>query len=916
MEIINQVTLEEVRQALEILGQPDSEFSDWVRRIHRRENAKLGLILQGVINSGVVSNNVEALVYLSASPVSKNHAHKIGLIDIQRKTGNQKLMQMITELVTGNKLEAGQYDASRAYGIESHITINRLFSGHLINIDRVPKKNQNGFFIQWDLFDENDYDIGFIREHKKSSRFRTRLLMHKFVENIETRWREIHKEMNSGNFQMYIQNYVTLREKLGVIFERHAVKIANYGIFQNERLEFLTLMSWAGALLYYREHGNMILFQETFLLPYRADLGLGRLDALQVIKIGGETPSEYQNNRLRKLTERKFSSVGHLIKILVDMFEGQHLEFKILDWKFAAGDSVHGMRNEVNAIETGEVTTMAMPKHADQIKRYITASYLSYALVTSKTPNIDSIWSSDKFSIVGEILYFMPDCLPISHSFSLTSEEMRGVFNELGSKVVHSHKSSFSRKTGNSVARYAFNTMKGKRKKHTHGHQLGLNELVTETDRENHSPHKVIKLIKGSYVRKFLDHLQIIEIVTTPQGDEYRLHVDRFYAALERGDIEFGRRWNDVQGGFVKCWMHGERTGSFSINFIKGVWKCFGQCGIGGKFAVDSIPDDMSLVVNTSPRKMIKDLRSISIPERHEEIMLAAQEIMQIGFLDSPGAKYLEDVRGLNPEISMSIGAGYADELLPIKLLERGFTYDELIYYGFLRISSNVRQNSSLVENLQHHGLLFEQIQKMIIVDKKLKQEPGLPYSILQKRVTYPLKIQWKINSFYGRSVDLNCVKDFLHTKLSTEHNNMPHGAFHLDEAMAMGQDLLIVEAPIDTDTFYQCSDMKSVGGIIGVANHPLLQIIGDTHNGNIFFGYDNDPKKEDGTGETGQKATAKAVQILKQGGSKSKMYDFTKAFTDSHPGVFYKDANRYWTDNRKRIDVHFSLLSGNAKPL
>ncbi len=906
------ITLEELGGALaEIPRQPD--FSAWASNAFH--NGTLDLVLQGILHAKLAENNTECLHYLANYLSSRKTVQKVTLGDLKNTPPSKKLFWTLTEIITQEKKTVTARDRSRYYGVISHLAIPELLLGNLINLDTVPRKKQNGFYSQGTIFEEEEIapTKSMLRSYKKSNHPKTRLQILKFIDKVEASWKEVHKEMRHGKFQLYSRHYAFIRECIGTIFEEYALRVANYGIFMDENLTFITLMTWVGALMYYRQTGTKVFFQELFLLRFQADIGAGRLDELEVITIDGVAPNKYELVKIKSLTNRKWNSVGQLIVILLQTFNGKYLEFLIKDWKFAAGDNINGFHDDVNIIETSDVIASPLKKHVDQISRYITMTHFSYALEVWQEPSIEQIWNTDMFSVKGELVYFLPDSMPITHEVTMTKEAMYNVFNEqIASRIRGAKRYSAIRKIEYKVIKHTIKAINGTHDKHQ---RIFQPEFEGFSEQTHSSKHQVLSLVENLRIHRWSDDLKITETYKTQRGEKLKLNFNRLLECLKDGSVELGKKsWNETSGGFCKCWFHNERSASMKIDLRKGIFKCFG-CGKSGIISRESIPEDLQIFVNTKSSKLSKAMRDIVIPERHREIMLAAQEIFQTNFLESPGAKYLEKDRGLNPEKSMQIGAGYANEWSVIDLIKKGFSYDELFKYGFLRVSTKTRRDSLLIELLQREaGLLLEDIVKIVISKKDFSKEEALPVFLLNNKVTYPLEIHGIINSFYGRYADKNCPKEFRHAKLFTGEN-MPHGAFHLTEAMRMGSRIILgAEGPIDVDTLIQKGNVKSCFGFIGVDNPAILELVSE-FDGDIALAFDIDEKNEDERKSlTGQKMTIKAFKKLLEYDANKKIYNFSEQFSFLHPGKKYHDPNQYWLDYRERMDIDFALFT--AEPM
>jgi hypothetical protein len=307
--------------------------------------------------------------------------------------------------------------------------------------------------------------------------------------------------------------------------------------------------------------------------------------------------------------------------------------------------------------------------------------------------------------------------------------------------------------------------------------------------------------------------------------------------------------------------------------------------------------------------------------------MVAAQRILQNQFLDSPGAAYLKDMRALNPELSLQNGAGYDDGRLIPYLIDQGFTYDEIIDFGFLSFSEKIRDTNPLVQELLARGIGLEEMKREYErkAEGKTIKLIGLPYSMLHRRVTYPLDIDGIITSFYGRAIDQGGNNFLNHIK--TKCPSVPQGGFNITAAIKRAvrkakdsnsvPEIGITESPIDVDTFIQCGNLKEFGGMVGTSNTILYQIL-SMFPGNIVAAFDNDPSKiVEGVerGASGQRMTKKLGEELHRAGFGNHLYDFTEPFAAKHAG--YKDINNYWQGewnkylanhqyNPGRIDVLF----------
>ncbi|MFA5933841.1 MAG: hypothetical protein WC795_01285 [Candidatus Paceibacterota bacterium] len=921
------ITADEVASGIK--GIPSPDFRIWVW--HAFEQDQLDLLIEGIIKSARANTKVEALEYLATCFSIYEKDHKVSWGDISRTSNSNKLFRALNELITGEGTASSHHDRTRYYGVIGHVAIPELFFGNLINLDspRRVKKEKNAFSKQFNLFpkanDEQDLFSGiktFPENKKRYTGSRAKAL----IEMITDQWCELKDGMHGEILPLHTPLFFKFRNNLKKIFGDHLLKVINHSVLEDERLAFLTLMTWASALdcykLVHKLSGNLNFFREVPMLPYEYDLGAGRLDVLELSGINGKAPTEEQSRIIRKMTTERFASVGHIMDELLGTFGG-HLSFLIRDWKFAVGDGPKGMRRKgkQNIMDVEELRDRPLKEHDAQARRYISMAVLSHALA-SKAPieDIEKIWETKSFSIKGQLVYLLPEKF-IIHDVVLTPEEIKLAFEK---QIVANFKSarrrSFIRHTGNALANHAIKLMTNTDtpitlQKSDHGLQTKLEEILTSVETISVPKSTFATIISQFQTEKFKDEHKIIEIVDLDNGKEVcEMHLDRLFGAIKDGRVQASREFNGARGGFVSCFVHNnEDSPSLSVSFSKGMFKCF-SCGVAGRFVQSSIPDDVRLLIKPA-RVQSNEIEKLIIPTRHQEIMLHTQELLQQAFKGSKGERYLRNERGLDPDMSFSIGAGFADERFIHGLLERKFSYEELLNHGLLGISSKISERSGLVTLLKQHGYSLSDLMRPIPkrVNGKIVEEMGLPYSILENRLTYPLELGGIIDSFYGRSVDPRCPKGLLHRKLLKGIHNIPHGAFNMAKAMSEGNtDILVTEAPIDADTFLQKSDIKAATAIIGVNNKILFELLAG-FSGNIIIAFDYDKEKvsPDGrqVGLTGQRNTITLTESLRERGFKGEIYDFTAGFLKKNPGVDYKDANGYWKKYHKQIPVYDSIL-------
>ncbi len=894
------------------------------------DNGYFEFVVEQVINSGRASTIKEAVIYLiEFKKQAARSGKKVFLADMERQSNNNTLYKKIDVAVGAEKLAKGN-DQSRAFGTLGHDTIPKLFSGRFIRFDKknlVSKylgKQQSMNFSSELNFESPTSSQPIIEEssYEKSAI--------KFVDAMHKAWKKVVKGMLANDmFLADSTEYHSLLVMLQKIFSKQVVsgnkndfeKITALGTRspQSEYFLFLTMLTWATTVFHYREVGTRVLFKEVRLFPGHYDVSLGRIDAIEVTIIDGVAPTYDQTVTLAQLASRRYDSVGHIVRTLVKVFNTKRIALKVYDWKFCVGDGDNGIGKTLNIIHVESVTNGSLPKHQLQMERYLSSINISYRMVTDDSVESNELWQESDIVISGEVVYFFPDRMPITKQVFLSDEEKRRSFG----KIAASYTNGVFRRKFLDVSKIwlklGLSLWDGKKStQQQHLQQPTLPGLLEDTTILNgiHRTGEISRFMKDSVQREFIDELNVYELVGHRKKDGkaiYQSHLDTIIDQIRQGNINDGRMINLVRGQHVKCWMHDDGTPSHYINVKKGISKCF-SCGIGGHFAPDSIPEHLEgLVAAASKRvrnKSSNNTLGFSISEVHKRAMLYAQKYLNSRFLNSPGAKYIEDVRGLNPEFSWKLGAGYDDGGLIPYLLQMGFLFDELIEFGFINMQPWVRQDSELVMILKEAGLTIDGIRRQID-DEDKEGNPikvwALPLSVLHHRITYPLDIWDIITSFYGRSIDPNCEKRRVHQKTICK-NGVPQGGFNITNAIKQADEdrrrntnkrggILVTESPIDVDTFIQCGDVKNVCGIVGTGNDLLNEILA-SFDGDITVAFDNDKSKigKEGkeNGFAGQKATIRFALYLKEVQFGYRLFNFTAPFAKKHP--WYKDINNYWT--------------------
>ncbi len=666
-------------------------------------------------------------------------------------------------------------------------------------------------------------------------------------------------------------------------------------------LYYLTILSWAGALIDRCgiNPGSLIIDVPALSSDY---LMGGRIDALEILSVNGRTlgPGEKQvlGGIVSLLRKKRTSSIGHVIEALTRPF-GSNIQPRIVELKFAAGDGVkygEGL-NENEIISKEMVLEEPLPRHRKQVLRYLTLANCDLCRV--KGIDVEK-WMEEIFFDRARIIYFMPDCSPLVHDVFLESkEDVEEAF--LGQIVVPwvfgIQKQAFQheqvKRLVGSVVSLAKENGDEKRQNHPEGKNNGQIPLFLNEPSE---PDYLFQAINRASAP--VDDFGTIHQTGWEKGRRvpvYRMHYGRLLEAIRAGKIGIGD-FDFEKGGKIFCpsKKHSEKDPSFSIRLGEYCdFFCFG-CGLKGKILLRSIPRNLKIEAGIGAakrgREKLEGPDEPLITQDHIMFMQAVQEILEAEFRGSQEANEYLRKRRLDVDLAIEFGVGYGNDNVVRELLQAGFVYEQMIFYGLLGISTNVNPGSrySACPVFREFGVKPEQLLRPHPRRKKKdgSDETGWPYLILDRRLTFPLTyIDGTIVNIYGRSI-WSTDKHFIHRKMETIYSRVPHGAFNMEVLRSGEPDLVILEGVTDALTVRQMG-VKNILATAGVRNKYILNEIASSSKKEIFVGFNNDPSlivKGTERGLTGQKATASLFARLKQYGHQGKRYNLTRRFTKRYP--------------------------------
>jgi 5S rRNA maturation endonuclease (ribonuclease M5) len=717
-----------------------------------------------------------------------------------------------------------------------------------------------------------------------------------------------------------IKGVLKLRDKLKQVFGHHLedlgevpiVGIQNYG---------LTLMTWASAVEHAIKKPPMLFFGEKAVLPFKQDVWAGKADALEVLTINGKPPTREQLLIIEGLAERNFTFWTDIIGSLNRAF-GPNIKLRVVDWKMCIGDG-----NNPAAPITKEKTPLQ--KHIKQTYRYITFGTLAYFLSTGE-PSMEA-WPEDTVIENGRLIYFLPGEKPVIADFPFPVASQEEFFrNFIADNFKNSRERASARDARNAITRHAVSIIKG---------QVSLERKMREVPANytlslpfpNPSVAQIIEKFAVDEEEVFLDLSQDVDLesmgIIAPREEDVPINLydpndfekdpeeekglsevivyraepefDDEEKILQRGKTKKGEEFNLVhyenllksirngrrtknfdpkRGGYVDCFNpdHEEKTPSHWIIPEQGKTHCFG-CGCGYLIAKESIPVELNIEVSKHDNKSLRgEHGEILVPEEHHEIMLAAGELMKDTFSGSVAERYVRDARKIDPNFALAYGAGYGTNRVIIDLVKSGYTFDQLKQAGLFAFSTYRNNRGDVTSLFKKHGMTEEQL----MVDGKY------PFFILCDRVTFPLLIEDKITSYYGRAL-WDADKKMAHVKLPTRFSGVAQAAFNMDVLYSGHDDIIIVEGIFDALTLLSMGYHGTMG-LVGTHNWRTMAEVARTQPKRVGIGLDNDKE--------GSKVAFMLMDWLREGNFKGETYNFTSEFLGKYPNARkYDDYNTFW---------------------
>ncbi|MCR4274789.1 MAG: toprim domain-containing protein [Candidatus Campbellbacteria bacterium] len=878
-----------------------SSPSFWVWAREAWIKGYLDIVVEAVITTGVANDVPGTLAYLQAIYLDQvGGSKKVALTDFAGKNPWNKLHARLS-IALGKTKPATEQDLTLMHGIIGHAALPRLFSSRLFRernhrvlreemrqslLSFSPKETEIGqmtFGFGADV--PATYDAVGRLESGKSVLARTAL------KRAMTFWKEHRLAVNEDNRAQWRVLVPRLRVIMEPIFG-HYVSRLDLHPAANPEMTFLTLMSWASTLYYWKENYRRVLFSEINTVLSTHGFPGGRVDAVELRRIEGERLTRKQGLILESLKVLRNRSAGELVGRFQRQFPGV-LEIAILDWKFAVGDAL--VRGEI--IKPSDIAREPFPKHRFQVERYLALAILDHSLQHGIRYD-DEVWAQYGHRLTADVVYFLPGTLPIVHTVAPDTALLKEVFTTSTAQPWDNARDrSTIRLANNAILGHLLGLIEGghKGKQNKNGTSATLQAELFDGRTGYASVTDIIEKHKNGKTA-----VDVHGIIFKTANGSYEMHFDRLVAAVERDDIGT-RNFSAEYGGKVSCMMPGHDDSGPSMHiYLDGTPRffCFG-CEARGIIAVSSLPDHFEISPSTFRRHHMpmqtgekETSLDILIPERYHHLFTTLQESLASAFHGSSAERYVAYKRRIDPDLAFTYGAGFGTSALLNDLLDAKCSLEELATSGIIRFSSEVKPDSVVPRLLKRHGMHIEELTRTV------KKKPALPYCLLFDRVTFPLTFEGRLSNFYARSIS---PRGLPHVKLST---HLTQGGFNMVAlADPNSSEVIMTEGAFDALTLISMG-FTNVFSLIGVFNVPLFGSIMRSGK-DLATAFDRDSNVY----KTGQTKTLKIEKKLREWGFPGRVCDYTEAFIQKLPpeerpsegdGTKW-DFNGWWCDPARR---------------
>lgn len=656
-----------------------------------------------------------------------------------------------------------------------------------------------------------------------------------------------------------------------------------------EYLNFLSQLTLAGIICGL-EKFPFVFPEVRIFLPKHGARG-GKIDGLEVLSIDGHPPTEEQKRELSQLyfTLSPKPFVGELIYAIYQHF-GRNVCFRIMDIKCAVGDA-KGLRG---ILWPEHIKEGAIGSHIRQIKQYLVLSAVSFHIARwlhGETDLLQDVWLEEPPVVDARLVYCFPNG-QVEFGYSLDAVSQRKYFiRRIARNAWRLEVSGRGRAIDAALTGYIKDLAQG---------MYAATQLVIPQVAEYGYRQRPFQRIIASY-RRQVGLGNVAEYVGEGKsGPRYILFADKLISLIETGQIPVDEDFSLERDSFICCPFHRIKGGRMEetpscrlywANPEKATFHCYGY-GASGKI-MGRIERDGKIIALTPSFRRSEDLlkriirrrEDAVISDEHQEIVLLAKRFMAADLEHNPqgqpGRDYLRWERGLDLDLAFSKGFGFGNDIIPVALLEEGFSFEQLIKYGFISFSNRARKTIGLVPLLKHWGLK----------EKEIMRDGAYPFFVFRDMVTVPLELLAEVySSFYARSVRPDVKIKHRKLRVVIDGASVPHGAFNLELLDNPAcQELVLTEGVMDAMVLLMLG--FDAMAILGADNNLIIDSIARSNKHLIALAFDRDIP--------GRKAALKVAKKLRELGFKGRIVNFnTAGFYQLHPeAARYKDINQWWTE-------------------
>lgn len=662
-------------------------------------------------------------------------------------------------------------------------------------------------------------------------------------------------------------------------------------------LKMLSLMSWGYAAcgLFGQNSGPFepsCILPEVAVLPYGCGMNAGRLDALKIVSINGQKPTKEQWRAIASIyfLSDPRPTVGQMILAMYRLF-GRDIKLEVMDLKCSVGDAV----GDDKIIRSEQVVKRPFARHARQLRRYIFFTPVSFYLACFEAGVKASkqLWRGKVPLSVGWLVYLFYNQPPKLHRISLPAKQQEQEFQlRVAFQLYKGLRAAQVNEMDNVLRAYLRNLESWQipaafQEKRAEKNTASLAAGTVEASRP--SPKQLVLGLAEQY-RRFFDKGGFLEIIAWAKDQKpiLLLDVERLFASEEwqNGEIPT-KNFRLPVGGFISCLNpnHRDSDPSFYLRLLEGKGLCYG-CGMRVWLSGEFLHNGRVVSVQRSSGQRLRESKKRPLTEEHYAIMASAQKILIDSLAGSRGEQYLQE-RGIKLSLAREYGVGFVTDGLIVRLLEQGYSLEQLEQYGFIGSSVNMPQDSHLVQAIvKKFGCSWLGQLQCEKEDASGKMRQGWIYNFLGGMLSFPLSVVGggRISNFYARRPYCE-DKAKKHRKLKT---GAAQGGFNIEALWQEGEVIVATEGVFDLLTLVALG-VTNIVAIVGLDNPEVLRAI-EASGKTVGVAFDNDAPGEEKTEELLSKLREKGVTA----------YDFTAEFAKQHLDFREgDDFNEWW---RRRI--------------